>query len=52
MANKNTRQLKKEIARAFAEARRSGKPIQAPRSKRKSKWHGIKRAVTVIPTAL
>jgi hypothetical protein len=45
MANKATRQLRKQISKAFA----AGRTITSPPSKRSSKWKGVpsKRAGSV-----
>jgi hypothetical protein len=40
MANQNTRQLRKAIAKEFAAARRDGRVITPPQSKRGSAWKG------------
>jgi hypothetical protein len=49
MANKATRQLRKQISKSFAAERKAGRTITSPPSKRSSKWKGVpsKRAGSV-----
>jgi hypothetical protein len=40
MANKNTRQLRKDLSKERAALRRDGRQITSPHSKRTSPWRG------------
>jgi hypothetical protein len=41
MANKSTRQARKERSKAFVATRKAGGTITSPPSKRRSKWRGV-----------